>query len=145
MHNPSYNSVNGNRCLSNATLAKGTTTTISTAAIDFEIDGLVYTKAAASNFAPTACAAQAAGTTCMYLVTVVSGGTVTVTKGTEQVTGSGNPLFWPAIPASSAVIAAFKIATATNPFTSGTTAHDASGVTATYYNFASPPTSVLLA
>ena len=144
--NISFQSTNGNFCLANATLAKGTTTTISTAAIDFMIDGLVYTKATAANFAPTATASQAAGTSCLYLVTVVAAGTVTVTKSTvEQVIGSGLALTWPSIPASSAVIAGFKMATATNAFIGGTTAHDATGCTATYYNFMTPPTFTLTA
>lgn len=147
MHNASYSaSVNGNQCLANATLAKGTTTTISTgAAIDFEINGLLYTKAAAANFAPTACASQAAGTSCMYLITVVAAGTVTVTKGTEQVIGSSNALNWPAIPANSAVIGAFKLVNVTNPFICGTTALDATGCTATFYNYRALPSFVLTA
>ena len=146
--NIAFQSLNGNFTLGNPTLAKGTTTTISTAAFDFVINNSIYTKAVAANFAPTACASQAAGTSCKYLVTVVAAGTVTVTKGTEQVTGSGQPLAWPSvnlIPANSVVIGSFRIDTATNPFISGTTAHDATGVTATYYNYFIPPTTVFLA
>jgi hypothetical protein len=145
MFNPSYTSRNGNLCLSNAQLAKGTTTTISTAAIDFSINDLMYNKAVAANFAPTACASQAAGTSAVYLVTVVSDGTVTVTKGTEAPIGSGQPLVWPAAPANSAAIGGFRIVNTTNAFISGTTAHDAAGVTATYYNFMSYPSFNLAA
>jgi hypothetical protein len=147
MHNPSYNSVNGNINLGNAQLAEGTNAgTIKTVqAIDFMIGELLYSKAITDNIAVTAGAVQAAGTTAIYLISINSSGTVTTTKGGEQVTGSGLAMLWPSIPANNAVIGALKVANATNPFTAGTTDLSAAGVTATFYNLMTMPSFTLLA
>lgn len=115
-------------------LAEGTNAnTLQTAnAIDFVIDGVVYTKAATDNIAMTACAEQAISTYCMYLVTLDAAGALTVTKGTELATDTA---VLPSRPADEAVIGAFKIATdGSTTFTSGTTDLGAVGITETYYD-----------
>jgi len=147
MNNISFLSANGNFNLGNAQLAEGTNanTIKTTAATDYVINGLVYTKAATDNIAVTACAVQADLTTCLYLVTIIADGTVTTTKGTEQLTGSGKDLLWPAIPANSAVLGAFKVVNSGGTFTAGSTDLGAGTVTDTYYNFFTPPTWVLQA
>jgi len=144
MRNPSFQSVNGNFVLGNSVLAEGTNaaTIKTTAAVDFVISGLAYSKAATDNITVTACAAQADLTSCMYLITIDAAGTVTTTKGTEQVTGSGLDMLWPTIPANSAVLGAIKVATSGATFTAGTTDLGAGTVTDTYYNFFTPPTWV---
>jgi hypothetical protein len=134
--------------LGNSQLAEGTNAnTIKTVqAIDFMIGEQLYSKAVTDNIAMTAAAQQAALTSCMYLITINSSGTVKVTKGTEQVTGSGQPLLWPTVPANEAVIGAIKIATAAaTTFTSGSTDLSAAGITATYYNYMALPSFVLQA
>jgi len=137
----------GGLSLSNGNLAEGTTAnTIQIAAvIDFMIGELLYSKAITDSIAMTACAVQAAGTTCMYLITLNAAGTVVITKGTEQITGSLGNLLWPTQPSNTAVIGAIKVATATNPFTSGSTDLSAAGVTVTYYNLMARPSFVLQA
>lgn len=147
MHNISYFSSNGNFNLANAVLAEGTNanTIKTTAATSFSVNGLLYSKAATDNIAMTACAVQADLTSCMYLVTIETDGDVVITKGTEQLTGSGKDLLWPAIPANSAVLGAIKVVTSGATFTSGTTDLGAGTVTDTYYNFFTPPTFVLQA
>lgn len=139
MHNLQFQSGHAGLCLGNAQLAEGTnaTTFKTVQAIDFMIGGQFYSKAATDNIAFTATAVQADLTTCMYLVTIISDGTVTVTKGTEQVTGSGLPLLWPTVPASSAVIGAIKVVSSGATFTGGTTDLGAGTVTDTYYNLPS--------
>ena len=115
-------------------LAEGTnanTIQIATA-VDFVIDGVIYTKAITDNIAMTACAEQAVSTYCMYLVTLNASGTLKITKGTELATDTA---VLPSKPASEAVIGAFKIATdGSTTFTSGTTDLGAVGITATYYD-----------
>lgn len=147
MHNISYHSANGNFNLANAVLAEGTNagTLKTTAATSFNINGLLYSKAATDNITITAGAVQADLTTCMYLVTIETDGDVVVTKGTEQLTGSGKDLLWPAIPANSAVLGAIKVVTSGATFTAGTTDLGAGTVTDTYYNYMTPPTFVLQA
>ena len=147
MHNPSFLSVNGNFNLGNAVLAEGTNagTIKTTAATVVSINGLMYSKAATDNITVTAGAVQADLTTCMYLVTMETDGDIVVTKGTEQLTGSGKDLLWPTIPANSAVLGAIKVVTSGATFTAGTTDLGAGTVTDTYYNYFTPPTFVLQA
>ena len=147
MHNPSFLSVNGNFQFGNPALAEGTNAgTIKTvAATVVSINGLMYSKAITDNIAVTACAVQADLTTCMYLVTMETDGDIVVTKGTEQLTGSGKDLLWPTIPANSAVLGAIKVVTSGATFTAGTTDLGAGTVTDTYYNYFTPPTFVLQA
>ena len=113
-------------------LAEGTNanTLKTVAAISFNINGQLYSKAITDNIAMTACALQAISTYCEYLVTIAADGTVTVTKGTEVAT---DVAVLPAKPATCAVIGSFKVQTdGSTTFTSGTTDLGAAGITATY-------------
>jgi hypothetical protein len=119
----------GNRSYGGAGLAEGTNahTLKTTYPVGFEVAGQAYHKAATDNIAMTACAEQADGTTCYYLVTVDAAGTVTTTKGTATAL--------PEAPDSEAILGAFKIVTDGAAFTSGTTDLGAATVTDTYANF----------
>jgi hypothetical protein len=123
-----------NCCLTAAGLAEGTNAatikTVNTA--NYSIGGQLYTKAATDNIAITATAQQAISTFCMYLVSINAAGTVVVTKGTELGTDIA---VLPALPASSAPLGAFKIATdGATTYTGGTTDNGAAGITDTYYD-----------
>ena len=119
------------------------------AGIDFCIDGIAYHKADAATDLPlTAAPAQGLLTKCLYLICIDSGGNVTSVKGDSALTAdlvAGNDVLkWPALPAGKAPIGAVKMAvTTTYNFTAGTTALDATGCTATYYNLFSVPTAPL--
>jgi hypothetical protein len=119
----------GTRCMDSAGLAEGTNAnTLKTArAISYMIDGQLYYKGATDNIAMTACAAQADGTTCLYLVTINASGTVKVTKGTDDVTTA-----LPACPEDECPIGAFKIVTDGATFTSGTDDLGGASFTDTY-------------
>jgi len=113
-------------------LAEGTNAnTLKTAnAIDFNIAGQLYSKAATDNIAMTAAAEQAVSTYCEYLVTINASGTVKVTKGTEVATDTA---VLPSRPADEAVIGSFKVVTdGSTTFTSGTTDLGAAGLTVTF-------------
>lgn len=121
-----------NSSSSAAGLAEGTNSaTIKTVNIlQYAIDGQRYTKAATDNIAVTATAQQAVSTFCLYLVSINAGGTVTTTKGTELGTDTA---VLPALPASSAPVGWFKVATnGATTFTGGTTDLSAAGITATF-------------
>lgn len=124
----------GDVCYGKAGLAEGTNpATIQTAnAIDYAIDGVLYTKAATDNIALTAATAQADGTTCMYLIEINSSGTVSSVKGTEVTTG--NSVYLPDPTEGLCVIGAIKVATSGAAFTAGTTDLGAGTVTDTYYD-----------
>lgn len=134
-----------------AGLAEGTNDhTIKTVAADgttytnYMINGYLYAKADTDNIAVTACAQQAVSTSCLYLVSINSSGTVTTTKGDEvataDLTAGTAVLNWPAVPANTCPLGGFKIATdASTTFTAGTTDHGAAGITDTYYNFGTVP------
>jgi hypothetical protein len=131
-----------NACFGKAGLAEGTNAaTIKTvAAVDYCIDGLIYTKAITDNIAITAAAVQAISTFCKYLVSVDAAGTVTVTKGTEAATSA--LALVPALPASSAPIGYFEIATdGVTTYTAGTTDNGAAGITDTYQDMSSVVTN----
>lgn len=147
MHNMNEISAHNTLNLGNAVLAEGTNaaTIKTTAATDFMIGELLYSKAATDNIAVDACSVQADLTSCLYLITINASGTVKTTKGTEQKTGSGLPLLWPAVPANEAVLGAIKVATSGATFTAGTTDLGAGTVTDTYYNYMALPSFVLLA
>lgn len=133
-------------CFSSAGLAEGTNdATIKIVApngagIDYAIDGLAYHKADTDNIAVTAHAQQAQLTSCLYLVQITSGGTVSTKKGNEELTadlGITASLQWPMPDDNNCPIGGYKIATASGyTFTNGTTDHGATGITDTYYNFA---------
>jgi len=119
-------------------LAIGSTTTSFQTAntLQFSIAGINYSKTASDSPVLTA-AQQAAATYALYLLSINSAGTMAVTKGAEVATDTA---VLPALPASSAPFGSIKIATAgATTFTFGTTALNASGVTATYYNLSSMP------
>lgn len=113
-------------------LAEGTNsaTIKTTDACSYTIAGVTYEKAATDNIAITAAAEQAISTYCLYLVSINSSGTVTVTKGTATATDTA---VLPALPASSAPLGYFKIATdGVTTYTAGTTDNGAAGITDTY-------------
>lgn len=133
-------------CFSSAGLAEGTNSaTIKTAApngagTDYAIKGIGYHKADTDNIAMTALAAQAALTTCLYLVQINSNGDVSIKKGTEQLNADLSAgkvaLFWPEPDADNCPLGGFKIKCENAAtFTSGTTDLSASDVTDTFYNF----------
>lgn len=115
----------------------------------FSIDGITYSKTGAATVIPfTALGIQAALTKCLYLCVIDSAGTVTFVKGSEvltaDLTAGTKVLKWPALPASKCAWGAVKIACAsTATFTPGTTALDATNITATYYDLATVPTAPL--
>ena len=122
----------------NPTFSEGTTGTTSFLATPYAVNGKGYTLAPVSNQANTACATQASGTTCLYLLSVAAGSaTVTHTKGVEVVTPTetnGVPsvgLELPGIPAGHCPLGQVKIV-ATAAYTHGTTAM---GSQETYTNF----------
>ena len=105
------------------------------------IDDVVYSKVASDTIASVSAAVQATGTTCLYLVSLDSSGSVTTTKGTAVTYGS-TPVY-PAIPASNCPFAGIQVAiatTATSTFTLGTTTvGSVTGQTVTAYNLRSVP------
>lgn len=117
-----------------ATVDIGTTFT-------YALDGLLYSKTASDTIASVTGAVQATGTTCYYLLSVDSTGSVTTTKGTAVTFGSTPTV--PTLPASNAPFGLIKIAittTATGSFTLGTTAFNTiTGVTETFYNVGRMP------
>lgn len=144
----------GTLCLSKAGLAEGTNAnTIKTAApngagTDYCINGLLYHKADTDNIAMTALAAQAALTTCLYLVQANAAGTISMKKGTEVLNtdlAAGNAvLHWPLPDASNCALGFIKVKCANAAtFTSGTTDLSATDVTATYYDVLVPPPAPL--
>lgn len=147
MHNLSY-SIPGNGInFGNAQLATGTNAgTIKTvAAISYAINGVFSSKAITDNISAAGGATQAAGTTGFYLVTINSAGTVTVRQGSVVPANSGQPLLLPSVPDTDTVIGSIKVVNLTNPFVPGTTAFGAAGVTATYTNLVTAPTSITVA
>lgn len=160
----------GNRCNTKATLAinvGGAATVKTTGTTTYTIGGVLYSKAALSaqsiavthrfdgSAVSTADAAyvQPAETTVVYVVALKADGTVAVVQGSyagqsitfaadksKVLTGTGGI---PALPSGYVAIGAIKVATAAaTTFTPGTTALDAAGVTATYYDLALLPVSL---
>lgn len=115
-----------------AGLAEGTdaNTIKTTGAIDYRINGAMYTKAATDNIAMTACAAQADVKYCKYLVSIDDAGAVTVTKGNDAAAAADALL--PATPADEAVIGWFQVLTGGATFTSGTDDLGGGSFTVTY-------------
>lgn len=135
-------------CMSKAGLAEGTNSaTIKIAApngagIDYAIQGVLYHKADTDNIAMTALTAQAANTTCMYAVQIDTSGTVSLKKGDEVLTadlGVNGSAQIPMPDTGQCMIGAIKVATGAVTFTSGTTDLSAASITATYYDYAAPP------
>jgi hypothetical protein len=142
----------GTLCLSKAGLHAGTTSTIDIAApdgagVDYAIAGVLYHEADSNTNAPTACALQAALTSCLYLVQLDTSHAITVVKGTEVLTANLGlaPLEWPVPTASKCPIGGFRIDTATGyTFTSGTTTFNSNN-TATFYDFMAVPDAPIVA
>lgn len=156
MFNLNEEAKGGTFCMSKAGLAigDGAKTGISLASTvgtgtDYCIDGILYNKAdSATNVPLTAAAVQAVLTKCLYLICIDSSGTISSVKGTAvlaaDLTAGNAVLKWPEVPANKCAIGAVKIALAsTATFTAGTTALDATNVTATYYDLFSVPTAPL--
>lgn len=149
MENLSNGIRGGTMCLSKAGLKVGSTATglaiaaPNGAGVDYAIDGILYHLADAATVAVSAAAIQAADTTCLYLVTLNSSGTLATTKGTEVTTASltakTSILKMPDVPASVCPIGLLKVITVAVTFTGGTTSHAASGVTTTYQDIMTLP------
>jgi len=109
------------------------------AGVDFAIDGIGYHKADVATNAPLTGATQADLTTCLYLVQVDSGGTLSFVKGDEELTADltagKRVLHWPEPASARCPVGAVKVLTVGATFIPGTTALDAAAVTETYYNF----------
>lgn len=134
--------VTATSCFSKPGLAAGTSagTIKTTAAAEYSIGGITFSKAATDNVAVTAGVAQPASSTAIYVVAADAAGAITTVAG-RAVTGANTPVS-PLIANSLAAIGAFKIVTnASASFTPGTTAFNAAGVTATFFDLARvPPT-----
>lgn len=121
------------------------------AGVDFMIKGIVYHLAdAATNVPLTAATAQGLLTTCLYLICIKGDGTRLSVKGTPvltaDLTAGRSVLHWPAVPDGYCAIGAVKMAVTTSyNFTAGTTALDATGCTATYYDIGVVPAQPLTA
>ena len=140
----------GTFCLSKAGLAINATTKTNIgiaapngAGVDYCIGGALYHKADTASIALGAQPTQAADTTCLYLVCLDAAGTVSVVKGKDVVNGSG-VIYYPDVPAGKCAIGVIKVkTTAAVTFTGGTTAFDATGVTATFTDLFAVPTAPL--
>jgi hypothetical protein len=124
----------GTRAYSTGALAIGTVaaTVKTTAAIEFSIDNVLYTKAATDNlFAHTDLTVQAADTTKYYLLSLTAAGAGVITQGTSTKL--------PEVPAGNCPVGYIKVVTVAVTFTPATTSHAAAGVTTTYVNLAQMP------
>ena len=150
------NNRGGTFCLSNAGLAIGSTASqIAIAApngagVDYCIKGLSYHKADAATAAITAAGTQAVLTTCLYVICLNAGGTVSSVKGREvlnaDLTAGTDVLEWPEVDEDVCPIGALKVKCENAAtFTANTTLHDATDVTVTYYNLFTVPTEPLTA
>uniref|UniRef100_A0A6M3K2Z8 Uncharacterized protein n=1 Tax=viral metagenome TaxID=1070528 RepID=A0A6M3K2Z8_9ZZZZ len=117
------------------------------AGVDFAINGILYHKADAADIALTAADAQAADTSCIYLICLNSSGTLSSVKGTEvttaDITSGKTPLTFPAPTENTCPIGYVRVDTDSVTFTAGTTELSASGVTDTYVDLFSVPTTPL--
>lgn len=132
-------------CFSKAGLAIGSTpaqvaiAAPNGAGVDFAIDGKAYHKADAASSALTAQVNQAPSTTCLYLVCLNSGGTVSSVKG-EEVANADVPnigVQYPDVPVGVCPIGAIKVTTSSTAggYTQGTTSLAAANVTDNYIDF----------
>lgn len=124
-----------------------------TAAVDYSIDGVMYTLAvtAAINLSAATVINEAGETITMtaqatakdriYLLVVNAAGTIKVVQGTAVATGATCPC--PGVPSGYCAFGAVKVANASgSPFTFGTTSLATAGVTDTYYDLAIAPDSL---
>lgn len=122
-----------------------------TAAALYAVEGIIFTKAATNNI-PLVTGTPvnlAAGFSCLYAVDIDAAGLYTVVAGkparTADITAQNTRLEFPELPpATRTRIAIVRIVNVTNPFIPGTTALNASGVTATYFNVFQQPASPAL-
>jgi len=145
----------GTFCLSKAGLAIGSGTTSALdivapngAGVDFCINGVLYHKADTADNLITAAAAQAALTSCIYLVTLTVAGVLATVKGTEvltaDVTSGKKPLTFPMPAVDTCPIGYVRVDTgAATTFTARTTAFSAALVTDTYVDVFAVPDSPL--
>jgi hypothetical protein len=141
----SSKTLHGNRVCNSAKIAIGTTTTkIKTvAAIDYTIDGQVYTLAATDDFfVNTDLTVQPIASTKYYALCVDAAGAGSIIAGpnnlTAAVTAQTNKSAVPAIPDTKCLVGIIKVVTVGSVFTPATTAY--TGIT-TYYNVAAVPTA----
>ena len=133
-----------NMCFVNAELVAvgGATATIKTQQTLAGIIGGVHITpvAANSSIALTACAQQAAGTVCKYLISMDSSGNVYTTKGIEVsstvlTAGTQGIAYLPALPANTMPIGYMNVTTdSITTFTAGTTLLNAAGLIISFVN-----------
>jgi hypothetical protein len=142
----------GTICLSKAGLAISSNTAKAKilapngAGVDFAINGVLYHVAEAADLVVFTAATQAALTTCLYLVSIDSANTITVTKGTEVLDtaiAAGAVIRWPTPPVNTCPIGAIKVSSGAGVFTAGTTALTGGTVTVTYYDLLTVPVAPL--
>lgn len=144
----------GTFCLSKAGLARNSTTASKVdiaapngAGVDYCIGGSLYHKADDTAIELDAQPTQEKDTTCLYLVCLDTAGAVSTVKGkdvknTDIANGAG-VIYFPDVPAGKCAIGAIKIKTVAVTFTAGTTALNATGVTATFIDLFAVPTAPL--
>lgn len=147
MRNDPLSQRGATECFAKAGLAEGTNAnTIQIAApngagIDFAIKGVAYHKADTDNIALTAAAAQAALTTCLYLIQINAAGTVSSKKGEAVLNAdldAGRVVaHWPEPDVDKCPIGGLKIrCNNAATFTAGSTDLGATDVVDTFYDFA---------
>jgi len=103
-------------------------------AFSYRIDGKIYAKAAQATIALTTGGSVAAGATGAYFLSLDAAGDLAVTLATADSNGA---IAVPTPAAGYAFFGAVKVANGSGAaFTAGTTALDATGITATYFNLA---------
>lgn len=144
----------GGFCLSKAGLARNATTATAIdiaapngAGVDYCIGGALYHKADAAAIVLSAHAAQSADTTCLYLVCLDSTGALSSVKGNDvknvDLANKAAVIHFPGVPAGKCAIGVIKVKTVAVTFTAGTTALNASGVTATFTDLFAVPAAPL--
>lgn len=142
-------SIMGTMISNSAKIAIGTTASKvkTVAAVDFMIDGQLYTLAATDDFfAHTDTSVQPVASTRYYMLVVDASGVGYIIAGpstlTAAVTTQTNKAACPKVPAGKCLVGILKIVTdATHTFIPGTTLNTAAGITATYYNVAAVPSA----
>lgn len=146
----------GTVCLGKAGCAEGTNAATikivaadGTTYINYAINGILYVKADTDNIALTAAAAQAVSTSCIYLFTLNSSGTVASVKGdavlTADITSGKEPLQWPQPAANTCPFGAVRVDTnGSTTFTAATTDLGAAGITDTYYDIMGMPSEPIV-
>jgi len=123
----------GAQCLAAAGLAIATDTTqVQNAnAVDYVIDGKVYSKAASDPLGAPSGSVQSESTKALYLFTLDSAGSVTVHQ--SKIVSSGDSVAYPELPTGEAPVGAIKVETnGSNTFTPGSTDLNGTGITTTY-------------